>query len=273
MKKQISAVILLLAIVATMNSCVERINVGNVGLKVNLTGDEKGLSSLEYKTGWASYTPFVSTIVEYSTRYKTVNYQEMPVTAKGGTVFTAHPIITYRVSPNKADKTYMAFGTDDMELIEAGFLHNATTKVAGDVINLYSPDSLLYNREQYENEVQRAIQHQCDSFGIDIQMVRLNLTPPEGLSNAINDKNAAIQNAQTIQNQVAAVKAQAEKDVTKAKGEAAALVAQAQGEAEANRLRQQSLTPLLVQQQFIEKWNGALPVYGQAPQLFRDISK
>lgn len=44
-----------------------------------------------------------------------------------------------------------------------------------------------------------------------------------------------------------------------------------EADAQANRLRQQSLTPLLIQQQFIEKWNGALPTYGQVPQIFKGI--
>jgi hypothetical protein len=29
---------------------------------------------------------------------------------------------------------------------------------------------------------------------------------------------------------------------------------------------------MLIQQQFIEKWDGKLPVYGQVPQLFKGIN-
>ena len=32
-------------------------------------------------------------------------------------------------------------------------------------------------------------------------------------------------------------------------------------EAESNKLRQQTLTPLLLQQMWIERWNGKLPDY------------
>jgi hypothetical protein len=49
------------------------------------------------------------------------------------------------------------------------------------------------------------------------------------------------------------------------------MLTRARAEAEANRLRQATLTPLLLQQQFVEKWNGVLPVYGQVPQLFKNI--
>jgi hypothetical protein len=37
------------------------------------------------------------------------------------------------------------------------------------------------------------------------------------------------------------------------------LLANARAEAESNRLRQQTLTPMLLQQQWIEKWRGNVP--------------
>lgn len=36
--------------------------------------------------------------------------------------------------------------------------------------------------------------------------------------------------------------------------------------------KQRSLTKLLVQQQFIEKWDGKLPTYGEVPELFRGVA-
>jgi hypothetical protein len=51
------------------------------------------------------------------------------------------------------------------------------------------------------------------------------------------------------------------------------MLTNAKAEAEAYRLKQQTLTTLLIQQQFIEKWDGKLPVYGEVPQLFKGIQK
>jgi len=34
---------------------LERIDAGNKGLKVNLTGSDRGVSSYQYKTGWVFY--------------------------------------------------------------------------------------------------------------------------------------------------------------------------------------------------------------------------
>lgn len=270
MKKLFSPLILLSFILFT-TSCT-RINVGNVGLRVNLTGSDKGVSDIKYVTGWNFYTPGLTTIEEYSTRFKSVDYEDFTVMCKGGTTFTAHPKITYRINPTLADKTYMAFGTSNMEVVEKGYLHTIITKSLGDVANKFTPDTLLYSREKYEELVMQEINNQCKDLGIDVSIFRANLTPSEAIAAAIDAKQKAIQDAQRVENEKASVIAEGEKRVAKAKLEAEALVTQAKAEAEAYKLRQQSLTPLLIQQQFLEKWNGVLPVYGSTPQLFKDIT-
>ena len=41
--------------------------------------------------------------------------------------------------------------------------------------------------------------------------------------------------------------------------------------AEANKLRTQALTPMILKQQWIDKWDGKLPVYGSLPTLSKGI--
>ena len=65
-----------------------------------------------------------------------------------------------------------------------------------------------------------------------------------------------------VQNEVEVAKAEAEK-----------LVVTAEAEKKANELRNISLTPQILESMWIEKWNGQLPVYGEVPRLFKDISK
>ena len=64
----------------------------------------------------------------------------------------------------------------------------------------------------------------------------------------------------------------AEANAKKAEAEAQVTIAKAKAEAEANRLKTQTITPLLLQQQYIEKWDGKLPVYGTVPTLFKNIA-
>ena len=39
-----------------------------------------------------------------------------------------------------------------------------------------------------------------------------------------------------------------------------------------NELKQQSLTPLLIQQEFIKKWDGRTPLYGNSPIVFKNVN-
>jgi len=47
--------------------------------------------------------------------------------------------------------------------------------------------------------------------------------------------------------------------VATAQGNAEAMLTEVRAKAEANKLEQASLTPMLIQKQWIEKWDGALP--------------
>lgn len=234
----------------------ERISVGNVGLKVNLSGGERGVSKVNYVTGWVPYLRLATQVVEYSTRIKALDFAELDVTCSGGTVFKAHPKLTYRVNPLFAHVTFTSFGTDDMSIIESGYLHTCVTKALGDVANRFTPDSLLYSRELYETLVMSEIKQLCDSIGLDVSIFRANLTPDNLIADAINKKQAAIQDNQRIENEKAGVIAQAAKKVAEAKGDSASLVINASAEALANKLKQQTLTDKLLQQQWIDAWRA-----------------
>ena len=73
------------------------------------------------------------------------------------------------------------------------------------------------------------------------------------------------------ENEVKTAEAQAKIKVATAEGNAQAMLTSAKAEAESNRMKQQTLTPLLLQLEFINKWNGVLPVYGETPKLFKGI--
>jgi hypothetical protein len=49
------------------------------------------------------------------------------------------------------------------------------------------------------------------------------------------------------------------------------MLTSAKAEAESNRMKQVTLTPLLLQLEYINKWDGKLPVYGTVPQMFKNI--
>ena len=88
---------------------------------------------------------------------------------------------------------------------------------------------------------------------------------------AIEAKNNAVQAALMAENKVKTAEAEAKIKIATAEGNAQAMLTSAKAEAEANRMKQQTLTPLLLQLEYINKWDGKLPVYGQVPQMFKNI--
>lgn len=262
----------LIVLTSYLSSCT-RIGVGNVGLKVDQTGDSRGVNPMKYVTGWVFYNPISSDVVEFPTFMQHVEYDAFGINANGGSQFTIKPFINYVVNAAKADSIYMDFKTTDLASISTQYIRNAVYQAFTDVTGRYTPDDLLKNREKYEKEVFVSLKKAMGQKGFILQQVTSNLVPPDALIQSIDAKNKAQQDAQAIQLQVAQSVAQANKDIAEARGDSASNVIRAQGEAKANQVKQSSLTDNIIQQQFIERWDGKLSVYGENPKLFKDITK
>jgi regulator of protease activity HflC (stomatin/prohibitin superfamily) len=92
----------------------------------------------------------------------------------------------------------------------------------------------------------------------DIKVVDVfikNLGFSDLYSKSIEEKQKQVQDALRAEAKVKESEALAKQKVAEARGDATANIARAQGEAKANRLRQRSLTPLLVQLEAINKLN------------------
>ena len=69
------AVLLLAFAAAFINPIsIERIDVGHVGLKVNLTGDDRGVSKTQYVTGWVFYNSWFTRVIEYPTTQQHIDH-------------------------------------------------------------------------------------------------------------------------------------------------------------------------------------------------------
>ena len=82
-----------------------------------------------------------------------------------------------------------------------------------------------------------------------------------------------VQDALKIENEVKAVEANAKKAIAKAEGDAKALKIKGDAEAEYNRKIAASLSPLIVQQMMIDKWDGSLPTFTGGNGTMLDASK
>ena len=100
------------------------------------------------------------------------------------------------------------------------------------------------------------------------------ITPPSSLLSMIDAKNTAIQSALKAENEVKEAEANAKIAVAKAEGNAKAMKIKADAEAYYNRTIAASLSPMIVQEDMIEKWDGKMPqIMTGNGGMMMDISK
>lgn len=258
--KKFLKIAVILAFGAMFTSCSERIDAGHEGLLVKMYGESKGVQDVSLVTGRVWYNPMSETVYEIPTFVQTVNYDAFTVNAKDGSVFTVDPTVSLKITDGKSAQIFKKYRRPIDEVL-TNTLVNHIKDVYRIEFNKYTTDSIISKREQFENGVQAKMVKFLTEEGFVLEQLTSGIKYPESITKAINAKNAAIQEAQRVENELRVAEARAKK-----------LIVQAEAEAKANSLRQQSLTPLLVQQQFIEKWDGKTALYGSAPTLFKSVN-
>lgn len=275
-KSTLGAVIAVVILTFSVFSC-ERIDAGHVGIKVNLYGDGKGVSDVTEVTGMVWYNPFTKQVFEVPTFVQNVTYQkdtEFRVTTKDGMVASFDISMNYFTPSENIVAIFKKYRKPVSEL-EKGVVRTYLREAFNNVASNYTAEGLYENRSKFEKEAESRVKEILLKEGFVIeQVVILNeIRLPSDVTQRINDKVKASQITKQKQEEVLQEAADADKKIERARGIAEAMKIQADAEKYAYQQKQQNLTPLLVQQQFIEKWDGKLPVYGQVPELYRTITK
>jgi regulator of protease activity HflC (stomatin/prohibitin superfamily) len=273
----IGSIVGFILLVVLFNSC-ERIDAGYVGVKVNLYGDNKGVDDVVAVTGMVFYNPMTTKVYEFPTFIQHKEYKKTEeednsfiVNSKDGSEFSVSPIMNYSVQRDKVPSIFAKYRRPLAD-IEEGFLKTSVYDAFRLATNKYTADELISNRAVFEVEVRKLLDNQLLKEGFVINQFTSNLIYPETFKKSIEAKNNAVQAALRAENEVKTAEAQAKIKVATANGNAQAMLTAAKAEAEANRMKQVTLTPLLLQLEWINKWDGKLPVYGTAPQLYKGMN-
>ncbi len=250
----------------------ERIDAGYEGIKVNLYGDDKGVDDITLVTGAVWYNPITTAVYEYPTFVQTVDYAPFSINAKDGSSFTVDPTISLKIVDGKSAEVFKKYRKEDITEVINTTLYNYVRNAFRIQLNNYTTDELVSKREEFEKAIEERLSTELLAENFKLEQMTSGLQYPQTLVNAIDAKNAAVQEAQKAQNEVLKIKAEAEKKIAAANGEAQALKIKGDAEAEYNRKIAASLSTLIVQQMMLDKWDGKLPVYGTMPTLFKDIA-
>lgn len=255
------------------------------GFKISNSGDYRGIDSLPVLTGVNWYMPGFSYIVKLPTTMQHVVWSETAsegnnvdesiiINCMGGSGFKVDVGLNYRIMPGKGSKVYLKYKSDDLESITNTYLRNIVRGSMQDISGHITVDSILNNLPNYEQSVRTSLTNKFAKEGFILEGYNILSMPKPvdpNLATAINNKIIAKQNSETAKQQLQITIAEANKKVAAARGDSLSAVITAGGEATANKLKQATLTELLLRQQMLNTWDGKLPVYGAIPTMFKDV--
>lgn len=234
------------AMIITFSSCT-RIDAGHEGIKVNLYGSNKGVDNVELCTGMVWFNPVTERVYEYPTFVQTVDYDPFTINAKDGSEFTVDPTLSIKMIDGSSPAIFKKYRKSVEDIINST-LYNYTKDAFRVQLNKFTTDEIVSNRETVEKAIESQLREELTKEGFNLEQLTSGLKYPQSIVDAVNAKNKAVQEAQRVANELEIVKAEAEKKIVAA-----------QAEKEANELRTKALTPAILQQQWIEKWDGSTP--------------
>jgi regulator of protease activity HflC (stomatin/prohibitin superfamily) len=234
------------------------INPGEAGVVFNrLTGTLHTESQ-----GTVFVWPFISSVRPYPVSLRTYTMvkrtdegaskldDSIDLPSKEGQHIRQDISITYNTTPDRASEVYRSFNGEDIEDIESTFVRRTTITVAQTSAGVMSLTELISTkRDELQNSIQQALAVELNKRGFTLDKVNLGGSHlPQAVEEQMQHKMAAQQEAQRAEYEL-------QKQITLAK----ANVVYAEGVAKSNAVLQTSLTPAVLENKRIEKWNGVLP--------------
>lgn len=236
---------------------LERVDAGHVGIKVKLTGNSRGVSNYEYKTGWVLYNSWIEQMLEFPTYQQHIEYDDQVIITKGGFSATIKPSFNYSLKATAIGDMFANLRVD-VKQVEQGWLKNAIIGAVNDVSNTWEVDSIFTHRAQFEASIVTECNKRLVKW-FNVSQLRTNITPPESLQEAIVAKTKSIQQAQAEEQRALAAISTKRRKIAEAQADSAEMIINAQATAKAMRLKQEQLTPLYVEYTKATKWDGKLP--------------
>ena len=261
-------------VIITLSASCTVVDSGEIGIKFHKwSSNEQDYGGVEGTCkGWVFFNPITSSVFTYPTYIQRKNYEPFQVNAKDASVFKMDPTIAYRINPEKACDIFTKY-RKGIEDLENGYIRTCIYEAYRTCANRYTSDSLMSNRANFESDVRQRLEKSLMEEGFLVEEITSQITPPESLAQMINEKNAAVQSALKAENKVKEAEAEAKIKIAEAKGAAEAMQIKADAEAYYNRTIAASLSPLIVQEDWIEKWDGTVPTVVGGQNMMFDMSK
>ncbi len=256
---------------------------GNVGVIFNIwTG---GLRSVPQGIAWR--LPWITRVQSYPIALRTYTMvrrtgegsahddDSMDLPTKEGQHIRQDLSVTYNTTEERASDVFKSFRGAEIEEIESTFIRRTIITVAQNAAGHMSLSEIIGNkRSELQEAVEKVLKGELEKMGFHLDKVNMGASHlPAAIEAQMQQKMAAQQTALQADYELQKQETLAKAAVAKAQGEGESILVRAKAEAEGNRLLQQSLTPLIVQRQTIDKWNGVLPQVTGGASPFVSLAK
>lgn len=164
----------------------------------------------------------------------------------------------YNVNKDKVLDIFKRFGRQDIETIQSSFVKNRLNQVVKGVVGNYNVLEIRGSESgQASTEIFNQISESLAKEGFVITNVSLGIPDVDAKTQeAIDLQTQAVQEQDRKKTEQETTKIQAETDKINVTAKAEQKLIEANAMAEANKIVRESITPELLQKQYIEKWNG-----------------
>jgi len=192
--------------------------------------------------------------------------QTLHLKAADNTEFNAKPLYSFKAMESRVvdlvfENSRLGSGDDFMEQLEDNILEPHIYDIMKEESRKHITDSLMATGGSLKFEVilQDLVKAAFASKGLELITFSANLDFSDKVKNKIDARNEVNTNVSVIDQQIIEQRKKNELEELKA---------------EQNRIRSSGITPQLIQEQFIEKWDGHTPLYGTMPvTLFKNTEK
>ena len=237
-------------------TCVYPQDIGETVVLVNWGGSIAGHSE---EAGFHVKAPWTKAIT-YDTRNNLINmYGDTEYTYDGGSATGKEVTINdasgakanidiqvnYSLAPSTAEYLYSEYGTQTV--FTQNYVSQDVRSVAREQAGKFDTITLLTDRAQYTNAIEKALSEKWKKIGLTVEQVTVqDISYPKSITDAYAKAQEAEVEKQTAMNKQEVARVEAETKAVKA-----------EGEKKANEILSQSLTNEVLQQQYINALNEA----------------
>lgn len=263
-KLNVKQIFALLGLLFLLPGFITKIPANSVGIVYSPFGGTKNQTLSEGFHG----KNILDKIYKINTEVQTMTVENLTTQTKDAQFLNSTLDIKYRVNKSNAYVIFTQFRT--LKNMSDNLIVPTTQRVLEHITTKYNViDILGEKRNDVYSELESALSSEFEQYGVEFYAISIvDMDAGDKLENAITDEAVAKKAVETAEQNLLkaqteakqkSVQAQAEQDA--AKIEAETKLIEAEAEKRANELLNESLSPDILQKEWIEKWDGKMPTY------------